>query len=745
MPSWHVNLLSHSGKRLDSHREDITSHSHATIFIDGETADADTWRFVGYSDETQARRDWISQFTFVGGVLQFSSKIVDTFVLTPPPVQALDSRIRLPFTADGQQFCVLLRHGDTVEFGVTQSRVEIVFDATLEDFHIQVESSGPGKVKHEIKEEPDTDGETDDETVQPVMDVHRGTSVEESQHLFSTSREHPSPTPRQITRESQVVKDTPNRRRVRSQHESAIPESLPMEETNLDRPQPTGTSGTADVDNGITSILPDVHTGELPDTSPSESLHFHVPTQHTPSPLDQSFSAAEVGKLISNLHNTSSQMPPSTSSPTKTRQSDVIASQLSYNTPIGVAERTNPPKPQFEPPAAELAAPVLEDVASPVDIINDQITNDRNRADGSNDSEATASSDSGTAASVKADTVAPSVKQTPLVLSTGKKRKKGSESSSVILSTKRAKLIEGDASATGSTPLSTASKRSSGRGKGLETPFGSVPTRNSSRRKSLDEELPPSTISRRVSTRHKSIDSESAPSGSPSKTGRRYSGEPPVVLYSNTKITERLATIKLLKKHGASITEDIKSANFLCVGPCELLKTPKLLHSLTLGKTIVTDDWVSKSVAAGFLLDTSEFLPEELKATKHLDRTKIFSGQVIYVTPAQRSVYKRGWDDVMAIIRQAGGTNPLTGPLSKLDTSSITLYIGADKDDNVAAKLQEQGEKVYKKDILGASIVQGELLLADESLELPPAESVLPEGTKVEPKSAKKGGRKKKT
>ncbi|KAH0383901.1 hypothetical protein KCU92_g4843, partial [Aureobasidium melanogenum] len=736
MPSWHVNLLSHSGKQIDSRKQDVTFNSHATIFIDGDTSNDDTWRFVDYSDETQARRDWISQFIFDGGVLQFSSNIVDTYVRTPPPVRGLDSRIRLPFTADGQQFCVLLRHGDTVEFGVTDARVEIVFDPTPEEPLVQVESSGPGafnrKIKHEIKEEADTDDETDDEAVQPVVDARRGTSAEESQHLFSTSREHLSPTPH-ITRESQVVKDTPNRRRIRSQLESAIPERLPIDETYPEQPQPTATADDAGTDNGLTSLLPDVHTGELPDNSPSESLHFHVPTQHTLSPQDESFTAADVGKLISNLNNTSSQVPPSTFSPKKTRESDVIAGQLSNQ--LLTADSAGPtisPERQVEPPAAELAT-MLEHVASPVDIINDEITKDRDRVNASTGS---------IAATVESDPVASSVKQTPSVSSTGKKRKKVSDSDSVTLSIKRAKFVEGDTGGTDTTPLSTTSKRSSGRGKGSETPSGSAPTRSSSRRKSLDEEPPPSTISRRVSTRHKSIDSESAPSGSPSKRGRRYDGDPPVILYSNTKITEKTAIIKILKKHGASMTADIKSANFLCVGRGELLKTPKLLHSLTLGKTIVTDDWMSESVAAGFLLDTSEYLPEELKATKHLDRTKIFTDQIIYITPAQRLAYKKGWDDVMAIIRQAGGTNPLTGPLSKLDTSMITLYLGADKDDDVAAKLQGQGETVYKKDVLGASIVQGELVL-DESSELTPAERES-KATKAEPKSAKKGGRKKK-
>jgi hypothetical protein len=199
--------------------------------------------------------------------------------------------------------------------------------------------------------------------------------------------------------------------------------------------------------------------------------------------------------------------------------------------------------------------------------------------------------------------------------------------------------------------------------------------------------------------------------------------------------------MKFLKNQGASKTEDIKSANFLCVGHGELLKTPKLLHSLTLGKTIVTDNWVSQSVTAGFLLDPFEFLPEELKATRQFDRTKVFTHQIIYVTPAQRSAYNKGWDDVMAIIGQAGGTNPLTGPLSKHETDSITLYLGADKDDDVAADLQEKGKTVYKKDILGASIVHGALLM-DTSLELPQGDS---ESAKSKPKSNKRGGRKKKT
>lgn len=63
MPSWNVNLISRSGKQLDTYRQDVDSSTKQAIFIDGVAADADTWAFTHTADETQARRDWISQFS----------------------------------------------------------------------------------------------------------------------------------------------------------------------------------------------------------------------------------------------------------------------------------------------------------------------------------------------------------------------------------------------------------------------------------------------------------------------------------------------------------------------------------------------------------------------------------------------------------------------------------------------------------------------------------------------------------
>ncbi|THX15373.1 hypothetical protein D6D17_02984 [Aureobasidium pullulans] len=746
MSSWNLHILDSDGKHIGSHHQAITSLTRHSVFIKGKTQQPSTWRFTDYHDETQAKSDWVVLFAnsvteFEGGGIKLSTDIPDTFIKSALPAHPLVSRIRLPCTIDKTNHFAILRHDDCLEFDNLAASVKIDFESNTTNLDVQVESSGPGAATHRIKREKvkeevdsDEDEETDDESFQPPADVRRGTSAEESQHLFSTSRENLSPTPRPTTRESQIVQDTPNQRRSRSQHESTIPESLPMDQPQPEQPEPAFAPNAVE---STFAALPDIHTGELPNTSPSDMLAFQLPKEPTPSPME-SLSAEQVGELVYNLNdgNPPSQAPMTITSPKRAPKSIPVSRQLhedsSTEEPVKAAGSPDSPELQDAPASVESAIIEPEHSPSPVDIINGEITNDH----------AATGSDGDLAATVEPSPVLPKTKhRTPVA---AVKKRKVTDSSGPAASAKRAKFTEDETSTTSTTPLSTASRRSSGKTKGLQTPSGS---RGSSRRKSVDDEVPPGSISQRVSNRHRSVESESATSGSPALTGREYTGPPPVIIYSNTKVYERAMLMKFMKSHGATRTEDIKSANFLCVGGGELLKTPKLLHSLTLGKTIVTDDWVSQSVTAGRLLDTVEFLPDELKATNHLDRTGIFTDQVIYVSPTQRIAYKKGWDDVMAIVRQAGGTDPQTGPLAKLDNMDrITLYIGADKDDDVVAELQEMGETVYKKDILGASIVAGELQL-DESLELPAVELTVkeePKTTKATPKSAKKAGRKKK-
>ncbi|KAI5206143.1 hypothetical protein E4T39_02669 [Aureobasidium subglaciale] len=764
MPSWTLTLIGSDGKTIASQTQEVDSLTRETVFV--EEAPNGTLKFTKYFDKTQVRYDWYMT-EFDGGAIKFSSDVVDTEIVPISPVHQLLARVSLPFSADDKHYFVLLRDGDVVEFEQKSVRIGVSFDSTGLD--VQVESSGPGanrRVKREgIKEEDDssddeTDDETNDEDVQPPMNARRDTSAEESQHMFSTSRENLSPTPRPVTRESQIVKETPNRRRIRSQHESIVPESLPLEQPLS--PQ-SGSASNTDTFDGPVDALPDIDTGELPDTSPARTAHFRVPTQRTLSP-NESFTVEQVGELLTNLNgsNPPSQVPRSDTSPTKKSRPSPFPSQLYEGSPIEEPlETATLSEPQAMPLSTEPAIVEAENTTSPTEIINDQIKSNIQSTENEDAEDPTPAVPSSVLAqqpsaehmdSDDTTTAAPSPDSSHAEVKTtanrpGRKRKTAADSASITSSTKRARIVEEAASTTEATPTSTASKNGSARSNGLSTPSGSASIRSSSRRRSLDEDPAPNTISRRVSNRHKSIDNERAPSDSPTVTGRQYTGDAPIIIFSNTTVNKRAQDMKRLKAQGATQTDDIKLANFLCVGHGELLKTPKLLHSLTLGKTIVTDDWVSRSVEAGMLLETSAFLPEELKATSHLDRTTLFTHEVIYVTPAQRLAYKKGWDDVMAIVRQAGGTNPLTGPLSKLDTSTITLYIGADKDDDVTAELQDKGETVYKKDILGASIVQGELV-SEKDMELPTLAVVSETEAKMptqEPKSAKKASRKKKT
>jgi hypothetical protein len=724
MPSWTLELIGPGGKHVDSFHQNLSPCTRATIYVEGNTDDAMTWKFSQHYDETQAKGDWVCQFgmnhylylllfliltwivaEFVAGALKFVTDLCDTFIHSPSPVHGLLSRIKVPYSdLDHHHYLILLRPNDVIDFENKQVQINISFDTTNgADANVQVESSGPGATTRQIKEEEDANDETDDDAMlPPSKHNHRGTSADESQnHVYSTSRENLSPTPR--PRESQVVVDTPNRRRIRSQHESTVPESLPMDTFHLERPGDTS-KRTPDIEPDVvdadelpgTGKLPDPsYTDDLPDTSQTNLFHVQTDPIVNSSYANNSF----VDKVVESLN----QDPADQIS----ELTAVAPPEYLYDkSSISTKSRTATPEVEQEVIQQDTAQPsIIEDMPTvgsvdpidtldPVDTINEVVTSTKRKRKTVQDH----ASAKRTKFAVSHDKDAPTSSVTPASV----------------------------------TPASTASRRPSARCQNTGTPSST----RSLRRKSLEDGR--STVSRRVSRRHGSIDDgEMVPPGSPSLRGG-YSGVPPDVLFSNTKVHEKKALMKFMATHGATQAKDIKQANFLCVGRGELLKTSKLLHSLTLGKTVVTDDWVTHSAKAGHLLDAKNFLPEELK---HADRTQVFSNQTIYVTPALRMSYKKGWDDVMAIIRQAGGALPLTGPLAKLDTDSVTLYLGAEKDDAIAAELQDAGKTVYRKDILGASIVHGELLL-ESSLELPVVKVVAK--TTANTKAAKKGGRAKK-
>lgn len=227
-----------------------------------------------------------------------------------------------------------------------------------------------------------------------------------------------------------------------------------------------------------------------------------------------------------------------------------------------------------------------------------------------------------------------------------------------------------------------------------------------------------------------SAPSNSAPSNTPTSTQSRrrlspratqasfseygdYSGESPLILFPfESGITSRKGLMRFLGSHNAKKTEDVKNANFFCIAKGDIKTTAKLLHSLTTSKHIVTEDWVVRSSKAGRLLAPSSFIPGPLKSNIHLDRSQLFAGHVLYISPKLRADYKKGWDEIYSILQQAGKPEVINTPAKKLkdaDKSRVTLFLGLEANDPDAKELQEE-HKFYKKDLISASIIAGTVL-----------------------------------
>lgn len=235
---------------------------------------------------------------------------------------------------------------------------------------------------------------------------------------------------------------------------------------------------------------------------------------------------------------------------------------------------------------------------------------------------------------------------------------------------------------------------------------------------------------------------QSHPDGA--EVGGDYPGKPPRILFpTEGKILKRKGLMGFLKEQKTKQAQEAKPKSFdmLCVDNGELKTTAKLLTSLLHGKVIVTEDWVVQSSKAHRLVDPGPFLPEALQGTMHKDRTKVFSDMTIYFTPRLKEVYHSGWDDIRAFTEQAGAKVLSCAPSSLPKSAKIDLYLGSEKDDKHAVKLQEQGVRLFRKDIIANSIVAGELILDEKQFGLE-AVSTAPASSSGSGKAKGRKGRK---
>lgn len=216
-------------------------------------------------------------------------------------------------------------------------------------------------------------------------------------------------------------------------------------------------------------------------------------------------------------------------------------------------------------------------------------------------------------------------------------------------------------------------------------------------------------------------------SGTPQSTAASVSsisGKAPKVLFST--YTPTAANTKFLKAQGSQIVDTVatRRTNFLCVvkDNKKLLKTPKVLRSLALGKGVVTTQWIEASKKAGELLDPAEFVHAEVADTMDIDRRQIFSGKILYFTNKAVEEYgSDNWLSIKELGTEAGAISVDSGTGGKggaMTSKGTIIYIGTAEDPDATTLIEDYNCAVYNKDIIRDAVVAGEIDLEDEQYRL---------------------------
>lgn len=241
------------------------------------------------------------------------------------------------------------------------------------------------------------------------------------------------------------------------------------------------------------------------------------------------------------------------------------------------------------------------------------------------------------------------------------------------------------------------------------------PKKKSTRNKSSPEVV--------VRPQRSSKSASKTPAGTPgtpqSTATSSLSGKPPKILTSNYKPIAGL--VKFLKAQGSTIIEVVPSrrTNFLCVVKEEqkLLRTPKVLRSLALGKQVVTERWITDSASAGELLDPADFVHKEVADTLEIDRRNLFFGKVLYFTNAAFKDYGKDiWEEMKMLATDAGASSVDHGTGGKgaqITGRNSIIYLGLPNDADVTVLIEEHSRVVYHKDLIKDAVISGELDLED--------------------------------
>ena len=198
------------------------------------------------------------------------------------------------------------------------------------------------------------------------------------------------------------------------------------------------------------------------------------------------------------------------------------------------------------------------------------------------------------------------------------------------------------------------------------------------------------------------------------------------ILFSNsTAVSDSRAFINFLRQQGIEKVQSVSECTVLCVSKGELKKTSKLIMAIMLGKTVITDDWVTESARCNKIQSIEKYLAQDperedewgFNISEAVDRGRqglkiLQDWAVIFTASAKKEVGKGGFSDLKEIATHAGAKSvSATLPKNSPAELPFTLVIGTGEDVDSPALGKW---KCYTRDIIGLSVLRGRLEIDSE-------------------------------
>lgn len=203
-------------------------------------------------------------------------------------------------------------------------------------------------------------------------------------------------------------------------------------------------------------------------------------------------------------------------------------------------------------------------------------------------------------------------------------------------------------------------------------------------------------------------------------------GEPRRVFFSSSTTIDRTSKrLTFLERNGVTKVNSVEECDILCVAKGELKKTGSLVLAVISGKEVITDDWISKSISKGELLDPRSFLARDptkeaewkIDLREAIERGKrgikpFLNSFFFFTSAAKKDLGGKGFTDLKAIAMHAGAKSVQVSipkkPSSQMgDNKSQTFIIAAAQDDWELPALEEAGWRSFNKDIITLSVLRG--------------------------------------